>query len=78
MYTLHVYIYKYNIIFIYINYIYIITYIYIQAWTNWEVRCLLGGLECTKPLRRADFQGAHILPCKKEKNIRSRSFQSNR
>ena len=43
-----------------------------------RARCRSGALGRVKPLESPDFSGAYILSCKKEKNIRSTSFQSNR
>ena len=36
------------------------------------------ALKSAKPRRYINFSGAHVLPCKKQKVIRSTSFQSNR
>ena len=45
-----------------------------QAWTNSVPDADRARLGAQSLLDALDFSGAHILTCKKEKNIRSTSF----
>ena len=53
-------------------------YLYSQIWTNCALDVDMARLGAENLRDTVNFSGVHILPCKKEKIVRSTNLQWNR